>query len=99
MIHQTRKEMAAECDEAISKFMSLNFDIEDTEGEHNKMVFILRRHGYTLEAYSPTKEIKSCKQFLDDCYHLDDILQELHTDCINAIGDSKRYSIKEEACG
>jgi len=93
MIHQTVKELAQECDEAIAKFKSFNIDITDTENEHSLMVFLLVRHGYTLRAVSSGRAIKSCTIKLDDCFHLDELLQDLHTLCENSINNSKRYTV------
>lgn len=96
MIHQTVKELAQECDEVIRRFISLNIPITDTENEHNLMVFLLIRKGYKLYAQSSTKMIRCCEIELDDCFHMDEILQELHTKCCEAINNSKRYEVTHE---
>jgi len=95
MICQNMKELCEVCDKVISKFMSLNIPIEDTENEHSLMVFILERKGYKLKAYSSTRKIKSCIIDLDDCFSIDEILQDLHTMCEESIDQSKRYSVKD----
>jgi hypothetical protein len=96
MIHQNIKELAEECDEAITKFISLNIPITDTENKHSLMVFILIRKGYKLHAQSGTRMIRSCEAELDDCFHLDEIFQDLHAKCCEAINNSKRYEVKHE---
>jgi len=99
MLHRNQKGLAKECDKVIDKFASLNFDIDDTQGEHTKMVFFLERRGYKLHARSPTGDIKHCMRPLDDCYHLNEILQDLHDECTNAIHKSKRYSVRDNTQG
>ena len=93
MIHATLKDLAEECDEAIQKFISLNIPITDTEHKHTLMVFPLIRKGYKLYAQSGTRMIRCCEVVLDDCFHLDEILQELHTKCCEAINKTKRYEV------
>lgn len=95
MIHQDIKGLVIECDAVISKFKSLNIPITDTQNEHTLMVFILRRKGNTLEAYSPTKAVRSCDIQLDDVFHMDELLQELHSSCLNSIRESERYEEKD----
>ena len=96
MIHQDIKGLTQECDEVISKFMSLNIPITDTKGEHSLMVFILVRKGYTLEAQSPARSIKSCSIRLDDAFHMDELLQDLNTKCEDAIRSTPRYEVDNQ---
>jgi hypothetical protein len=95
MIHQNIKGLQEECDRYIDRAISLNIPITDTKNEHSLMVFILQREGRKFEAYSPSREIKSAKVTLDDCYHLDELLQDLYSKCLDNINNSKRYKVKE----
>jgi hypothetical protein len=92
-ICQNVKELSEVCDQVINKFISMNIRINDTEGKHSLMVFILERHGYKLKAKSCTKDIKSCDIQLDDAFTIDELLQELHTECVQNIENSERYSV------
>ena len=94
MICQDIKELCGVCDKVILKFISFNIPIEDTENEHCLMIFMLERKGYKLKANSCTRKIKSCIIDLDDCFSIDEILQDLHTKCEESIEQSKRYSVK-----
>jgi hypothetical protein len=95
MIHQNIKGLQEECDSYISRAVSLNIPITDTENKHSLTVFILQRAFRKFVAYSPTKEIKSAKVTLDDCYCLDELLQDLYSKCLENINNSKRYKVKE----
>jgi len=96
VICQSRKELAGVCDDVINKFISFNIPITDTKGEHSLMVFMLERRGYTLWAKSCTRAIRHCSWKLDDAFDIDEILQELHTKCMEAIEASDRYSTDME---
>lgn len=95
MIHQDIKGLVKECDEVIAKFISINIPITDTQGEHSLAVFLLVRKGYVLTAQSSTSAIKSSSIQLDDAFHIDELLQDLYTECEESIGESKRYEPKE----
>lgn len=96
MIHQDIRGLIEECDEVIAKSMSLNVPITDTENEHSLMVFILHRNGRRLCARSATRAIRCCAVELDAAFHMDELLQDLHTDCEQAINNSKRYEVYYE---
>lgn len=96
MIHQDIKGLAKECDEVIAKFISFNIPISDTQDEHSLAVFMLVRKGYTLMAQTCTKAFKGATIRLDDAFHMDELLQDLHSECLNEIMKSERYEPKEQ---
>jgi len=96
VIHQNIEGLQEECDRMIARFISMNFDITDTENEHSKMVFILRRKNRVLEALSSTRAIKSCKVRLDDVFPLVEHLQDLYEACREAVNRSNRYQVTED---
>jgi hypothetical protein len=94
MIYQNKRELAVAMDDVISKFMSLNLDITDTENEHSLFVFTLERKGYQLRALSPTRLVKNASIPMEDCFSIDEHLQDLHEYCCLRINKSKRYKVK-----
>ena len=94
MIYQNKRELAVAIDEVINKFKSIDFDITDIEGEYRKFIFILIRKGYKLIAYSPTGLVKSVYVPIDDCFCVDEHLQDLHGKCMESIYNSRRFDIE-----
>lgn len=91
-MYQDLKEMSVHCDEIIAEFISLNVELASNVHGHTQALFMLQRHGYTLKAITCTKAFKGSSIRLDDCFSMDEILQDLHSELVNNVNDSKEYS-------
>jgi hypothetical protein len=87
----TQKELAQNIDEIINKHISMNVMLKDPKNEHKMAIFMMVREGYKLIGRTCTKDFKTVQVDIDDAFCVDEILQELHTECQNSINNSERY--------